>query len=70
VSEMQKRIEGTKRTEVWSTRILKFNKTQNELHFISRAFIEAFAAQHSMTVTVKDFATYTANLTFILRKEL
>jgi len=69
VSEMQKRIEGTRKTEVWSTKILKFNKTQNDLHFISKAFIERFAAEKSMTVEVKDFASYTANLTFILRKK-
>lgn len=69
VSELQKRIEGTKRTELWSTRILKFNKTQNELHFISKAFIEAFAQKHHMNIEVRDFARYTANLTFILRKK-
>jgi trans-aconitate methyltransferase len=69
ISELQGRIEGTKRTEVWSTKIMKFNKTQNELHFISRAFIEAFALERNMTVEVMDLTKYTANLTFILRKK-
>jgi len=68
ISDLQKRIEGTKRTEVWSTKILKFNKTQNELHFISRSFIESFARERNMTVEVMDLTKYTANLTFILRK--
>jgi chemotaxis methyl-accepting protein methylase len=68
VSELQGRIEGTKRTEVWSTKIMKFNKTQNELHFISRAFIEAFAQERNMSIEVMDLTKYTANLTFVLRK--
>ena len=69
VMEMQKRIEGTKRTEVWSTRIMKFNKTQNDLHFISKAFIESFARERNMHLEIMDFAKYTANLTFILKKQ-
>lgn len=68
VSELQKRIKGTQRTEFWSTKIMKFNKTQNDLHFISKAFIEQFAAKRKMKIEVKDFASYTANLTFILTK--
>lgn len=69
VSELRERIKGTQRTEVWSTRIMKFNKTQNELHYISRAFVESFASEHNMSVEIMDFAKYTANLTFILRKQ-
>lgn len=69
VSELQKRIKGTQRTEFWSTKIMKFNKTQNDLHFISSAFIEQFAASHNMRIEVKDFASYTANLTFVLTKQ-
>ncbi len=68
VSEMQNRIKGTKHTEFWSTRIMKFNKTQNELHFLSKAFIEAFAKEKSMQIEIKDFSKYTANLTFVLKK--
>jgi trans-aconitate methyltransferase len=70
IMEMQKRIKGTKHTEVWSTKIMKFNKTQNDLHFISRAFLEDFAARHNMTIEVMDFARFTANLTFIFKKKL
>lgn len=68
ISELQKRIKGTQRTEFWSTKIMKFNKTQNELHFISKAFIESFAAKHQMKMEVMDNTKYTANLTFILKK--
>ncbi|WP_276134090.1 trifunctional MMPL family transporter/lysophospholipid acyltransferase/class I SAM-dependent methyltransferase [Polluticoccus soli] len=68
VSELKDRIKGTKATEVFSTRIFKFNKTQNELHFISRAFIESFAQRHSMSIEVLDNTKLTANLIFVMTK--
>jgi 1-acyl-sn-glycerol-3-phosphate acyltransferase len=70
VAEMKERIKGTMLTELFSTRLFKFNKTQNELHYISRSTIEAFAAKHGMTVEVLDNARFTANLIFVLRKNL
>jgi 1-acyl-sn-glycerol-3-phosphate acyltransferase len=68
VAELQQRIKGTKLTELFSTRIFRFNKTQNEMHYISRSFIEAFAAKHHLQLEVMDNAKFTANLTFVLRK--
>lgn len=68
VSELKERIKGTKLTELFSTRILKFNKTANELHFISRASIEAFAEKHGMQLQVSDNTKLTANLVFVLSK--
>jgi 1-acyl-sn-glycerol-3-phosphate acyltransferase len=69
VAELQKRIKGTKLTELFSTRIFKFNKTQNDLHYMSRAYLENFATQHNMSIEVLDNAKFTANLTFVLRKK-
>lgn len=68
ISELTDRIKGTKLTEVFSTKLLGFNKTQNQLHFISRRLIDDFAAKHNMQVEVLDNAKRTANLTFVLRK--
>jgi SAM-dependent methyltransferase len=68
VEELKERHEGTKRTEVLSTRIFNFNKTQNELHFISRAFIEHWAAAHDMSVETIDLTKKTSNVIFVLRK--
>lgn len=68
VMELKERIKGTKLTEVFSTQIFKFNKTQNDLHFISQAFIESFAAKHQMQIEVLDNTKLTANLIFVLRK--
>ena len=68
VEELKERHEGTKRTEVLSTRIFNFNKTQNELHFLSRAFIETWAREKGLSVEVLDLTKKTSNLIFVLRK--
>lgn len=69
VSELKDRIKGTKLSELFSTRIFNFNKTQNDLHYISKAFIENFAASHHLDVEVLDNTKLTANLVFVLRKK-
>ena len=68
ISELSGRIKGTKLTEIFSTKIFGFNKTQNGLHFISRKLIDDFAARNNMSVQVIDNAKHTANLVFVLRK--
>lgn len=68
ISELTERIKGTKLTELFSTKLLGFNKTQNQLHFISRKLLDDFAAKHNMQVEVLDNAKRTANLTFVLTK--
>ncbi len=69
VAELQERIRGTMLTELFSTKMFKFNKTQNDLHYIRRADIEAFAQKYGMTLEVLDNAKFTANLIFVLRKK-
>jgi SAM-dependent methyltransferase len=68
VAELEKRQKRTAFTELISTQVAKFNKTTNELHFISQAVIERFAAKHGLELTIQDNAKFTSNLTFILRK--
>ncbi len=68
VAELQDRIKGTKLTELFSTQIFGFNKTQNDLHYISRVFVEQFAEKHDMSIEILDNAKFTANLIFVLRK--
>lgn len=70
VEELKERHEGTKRTEVLSTRIFNFNKTQNELHFLSRAFMESWATAHDMTVEALDLTRKTSNVIFVMRKKV
>ncbi len=68
VSELGRRHKTTRLTEVFSTKIFSFNKTQNELHFISRSFIENFAQKHGLTLQVIDPGKVTSNLVFVLKK--
>ncbi len=68
VAELKERHEGTKMTEVMSTKIFKFNKIQNQLHFISKQFIESWAAGKGMSVSVIDNTSRTSNLIFVLKK--
>lgn len=68
VSELTDRIKGTKMTELFSTKIFGFNKTQNQLNYISRKMIDDFATKHNMHVQVLDNAKRTANLIFVLKK--
>jgi 1-acyl-sn-glycerol-3-phosphate acyltransferase len=68
VVELEARQRRTALTEIFSTRILGFNRTTNELHFISRSAIMAFAERHALSLEIIDEAKYTSNLVFVLRK--
>jgi 1-acyl-sn-glycerol-3-phosphate acyltransferase len=68
VVELEKRQRFTAMTELFSTRLLGFNQTSNELHFISQKWIEGFAKRHALSLEVLDETRYTSNLTFVLRK--
>jgi 2-polyprenyl-3-methyl-5-hydroxy-6-metoxy-1,4-benzoquinol methylase len=63
-----KKHAGTKFTEVWSTKILKFNKTENELYFTSRSRMEAIAKRHNYLVEVIDNTKFTSNEIFVFKK--
>jgi len=58
----------TKTTELFSTRLLKFNKTENELVFLSRTRIFSIAEKNRLTVEVISDSAVTSNTIFILRK--
>ncbi len=68
VDDLNQKIRKTKQTELWSTRILKFNKTENDLYFLSQKDLEAFAGNHGMTIEMVDETKRLANVTFLLRK--
>lgn len=68
VAELQQRIKGTKLTELFSTKIFGFNKTANDLHYISQSNIKAIASRHNMSLQIIDNSKRTANLIFVLRK--
>lgn len=63
------RHEMTKRTEVWSTKILHFNKTDGELCFLSREELNSIAEQRGFSVAVAHTGTYTSNTLFVLKRK-
>ncbi len=70
VSELKKRHQGTRLTELFSTKLLRFNKTsEHGLHFISSEMIHAEAERHHVTVETVDNTKLTSNIIFILRKK-
>ncbi|MEI7596285.1 MAG: 1-acyl-sn-glycerol-3-phosphate acyltransferase [Bacteroidota bacterium] len=66
-ADLIKRTKITKFTEFQSTRLFKFNKTKNELFFISGKKIADLALENGFTCTRYDHAKYTSNITFILK---
>ncbi|HET6244631.1 MAG: 1-acyl-sn-glycerol-3-phosphate acyltransferase [Bacteroidetes bacterium] len=69
VKELEKRHKGTKLTELFSTRILGFNKTgENGLTFLSSQLIHDMAAKHSLELSLIDNSKFTSNVVFVLKK--
>ncbi len=68
ITDMKHRIKGTKLTEFFSTTLFRFNKTENNLQFISMNVIEQFAATHQMTMEVIDETRYTSNVVIVMKK--
>jgi uncharacterized protein len=70
-SEVKKRHRRTKLTELFSTRIVGFNKTeddQKELHFTSLDNIRNIVEKHGLTIEVIRAAKHTSNVLLIIRK--
>ena len=71
IKELENRHKGTKLTEVFSTKIFKFNKTATTgLSFLSSKTIYDLAEKFNLNVTVIDNSKFTSNLIFVLKKQL
>lgn len=57
---------NTELTEKWSTRILKFNKTQGPLHFIDQNFIQKFALENALDFEIIQQSKRTSNTLYRL----
>ena len=65
--EKADRHKGTKLTELFSTKS-GFNKTTNELSFISSESIKSFAESHKLDLEIIDITKLTSNIVFVLKK--
>ncbi len=67
-TELVKRQQGTRWTEIFSTRLLGFNKTAQEgLHFLSAGSIKAWAQAGGFSMEQIDETRRTSNIIFVLR---
>lgn len=69
LKELEERFKKTKFTEFLSTKLFKFNKTTNELSFLSRSDMEVFALKHGFSLEIIEHSKMTSNVLLILRKE-
>ncbi len=68
-TEMLKKHRGTKLSEFFSTKLLKFNKTAyDKLHFTSKSEILEIIKPYHLSVEIIDETKYTSNIVFVLKK--
>lgn len=67
-ADVGQRHSGTKVTEFFSVYLLRFNKSNKKLSYISGRKLTAFAAQHGLTVSRMDEGKLTSNVVFIISK--
>ncbi len=63
--DLEKRHEGTKWTEIFSTK-MGFNKTANELHFISGQELKNWCVQRELKLSKLDETKFTSNVIFVI----
>ena len=67
-ADLKEKHKGTKLTELFSTKIFSFNKTQNALHFLSGKMIESLATKHGLAFDRIDDTRFTSNVVWVMRK--
>lgn len=68
-SEMKKKHKGTKISEFFSTKLLKFNKTQfDKLYFTSKKEILEIVSNYNFKAEIVDETKFTSNIVFIIKK--
>ncbi|MCH5715892.1 class I SAM-dependent methyltransferase [Niabella hibiscisoli] len=69
-ADLKEKHQGTKLTELLSTKIFSFNKTTNQLYFLSGKMIEALAIKKEVALQRVDHTKYTSNVMWVItRKE-
>jgi 1-acyl-sn-glycerol-3-phosphate acyltransferase len=69
VVDLHSRHKKTELTEKYSTQIIGFNKTKNQICFFSKEFILNFAKDNGLTCEIKEQSSSTSNILFILKHE-
>jgi 1-acyl-sn-glycerol-3-phosphate acyltransferase len=67
--EMQKKHKGTKLSEFFSVKLLKFNKAQyDKLYFTSKSEILKTVSPYNFEVSIIDETKHTSNIVYVLKK--
>jgi hypothetical protein len=67
-ADLKERHKGTKLTEFFSVKLLKFNKSVNALNFVSGQNLTSLAQKHGLKVVQQDDAKFTSNVIFVFEK--
>ena len=67
-TDLKARHKGTRLTEFFSVKLLKFNKSTSPLNFLSGETIKRIAIQNGLSMEIDDDAKYTSNVIFVIRK--
>lgn len=67
-ADLKQRHKGTKLTEFFSVKVMGFNKSNQELNFISGKFLESLATGEGLKVTRQDDTKFTSNVIFVIDK--
>ncbi len=67
-ADLKERHKGTQITEFFSVKLLKFNKSTNDLNFLSGESIKRIANRKGLTAEIDDDAKFTSNVIFVIRK--
>jgi hypothetical protein len=69
IIELAGRHKGTWLSELFSTKLLGFNKTSGKgLNFISGSLVQSIAGEAGLKITEIDNTRYTSNVIFVLQK--
>ena len=69
-SSLEDRHKKTEDSEKWSTQIIKFNKTDGELHFLSHQMIERLAQKYRLDLKTIDSNSRLSNIIYVLTKSV
>ncbi|WP_346236024.1 1-acyl-sn-glycerol-3-phosphate acyltransferase [Niabella insulamsoli] len=67
-SDLKEKHKGTKLTEIFSTKIFSFNKTLNELHFLSGSAMKVIAREKQVRMQRIDHTRFTSNVIWLFHK--
>lgn len=66
-TDLKKKHFGTKLSELFSVKLIRFNKANNALQFMSAKTLQDAAAERNFSVTVLDDSKFTSNVIFVLK---